>query len=138
VLLEGHRIRDFDKIIFSALKNVIIAVEGQKDVIMTEVETPHAETVTVPFSMEELDAAWFNYSFAYLDSVVFGRSGAWGIFLAYDDFSCIGGDDLFMSKFLGCVDGGKERLKNDFLEYIKGDWFSDLSMDRALKRVGWE
>lgn len=136
VLLPTHRISDIDQSVFSALERSVSEVGDKNNVVMTEVEGPFDESVSLSFEKGELDKAWGNYIFDALDSVVFGQSATWGMFIAYDDFTCIGGMDVFMDQFLDGVEGGIERLKRDF--FTNAEWKIDsLIEEKILQRIGW-
>lgn len=136
VLLPTHRIRDIDQSVFSAMERAVYEAGDKENVVMTEIEGPHGESACLYFDKDELDTAWVNYMFSPLDSVVFGKSAMWGMFIAYDDFICIGGMDVFMDQFLDGVEGGVERLKRDF--FANAEWMVDsLVEEKILQRIGW-
>jgi len=136
VLLPSHRIITIDPDIFAALKKAVDKEEYHGYVVMTEVEGPFDESVCLSFEREELDQVWVDNIFFALDSVVFGKSGAWGMFVAYDDFICIGGKGSFMKNIFRGVDGGLASIKEYFFE--NAEWSVDQSVrEKVLRRVGW-
>ena len=136
VLLPTHRFASMDPAVFTALQQAVDAAEDGNAVVMTEVEGPFEESVSLGFDRCQLDKAWGEGAFDALDSVVYGASASWGLFVAYDDVTCVGGTGAFMRQFLDGVPGGREKLKKDFFDHA--EWCVDpLVKEGILGRVGW-
>ena len=117
---------------------------GDQDIIISDCEAPmtlpHHETVLL--SIDDQHSFWEIGEVAPMvnavDSHVFGPSGRWGMIRYYEDFSCVGGERLFMSCFLERL-GGREAVKDRFLRFNEEGWaIDDDYKKQLLKTVGWD
>lgn len=117
---------------------------GDAIVLATDCEAAmaplHQESVCV--GLDDFSSFWqidrVGTVLASGDNHLFGISGKWGMIRYYDNFSCIGGEPVFMKCLYDSL-GGKNALKQHFLDFnAEGGWQVDEDWKKqVIESIGW-
>jgi len=140
-LLVPYKLRFYDGV-YEAVAKAAQSL-GDAEAIITVVETlpPYEDSAVISWDRENIDKAHCSI-FGAFNTHLFGMSGTWGILCDYEDFSCVGGCERFMRRFLEEA-GGMEILKRRFLAFAEELWGGsgpeyDEWVEQLLRSVGWE
>jgi len=114
---------------------------GDAQCVVTDIEgtSPHEESALINWEWDDIRQLGGKTLLTVCDAALFGASARWGALSmrSEDDYTCIGGDEVFMAEFLAAA-GGEQRLKKRFAEFAKDEWFlAEERKRRILKAVGW-
>jgi hypothetical protein len=114
---------------------------GDDCLVVTDIEgrPPHQETALIGWNWEDLKQLASGTRLTVCDAAFFGTSIRWGglSMQSEDGYTCIGGDDAFMSEFVAAA-GGEQRLKERFAKFAQKEWFlAEERKQKILRAVGW-